>query len=83
MLVYFAILVNLQLNSGGYDVEQGMREAWFSEETGTMDSGVIADEISSEDAIYDWINMTIVQPIFVDPICGDSICDEEREYQYW
>jgi hypothetical protein len=83
MLVYFSILVNLQLNSGGYEVEEGMRGAWFSEETGTVDSGVIVDEISSADAIYDWISKTIVQPVFVDPICGDGFCDEEMEHQYW
>ena len=84
MLFYFSMLVNLQQNSGGFDVEEGMRVAWFSQENGTEDaSGVIVEDVSSVDAIYDWISKTIVQPVFVDPICGDGICDEEMEHQYW
>jgi hypothetical protein len=84
MLLYFTILVKLQQNNGGFEVEEGMRGAWFSQETGTEDtSGVIVEDVSSVDATYDWINKTIVQPVFVDSICGDGICDEGTEHQYW
>lgn len=40
-----------------------------------------AYEFSSTQDIYDWINGTLLDGIYTDPVCGDSICSRPQEFE--
>ena len=33
--------------------------------------------------IWSWINRSLIQNVFTDPICGDGTCDVPQEFQQW
>lgn len=45
-----------------------------------QDGGGIATEVSSPADIYEYLNSTIIQPLWADPVCGDGICDRPIEF---
>ena len=67
-----------------FHLEEGLRGNLFSEATNTVDSqGNIVTSVGGASDIYNWLQSVVVDSIFVDPPCGDGVCDEFGEHMGW
>ena len=81
-ILYLVVLVMQRRPSEAFAVEEAVTGALFSASTQTIDSndGRVAQEMDSTTAFYKWLESSVLRPVFVDPTCGNSICESPEEF---
>jgi len=85
VVLYIGIIGMQRAPGVSFQVEEAIKTALFSERTNTLEwsSGEITINMDSISHIWQWFEATIVDGIFLDPVCGDGICDIPLEYRQW
>lgn len=84
-LLCVAILGMQRTPTQAFMIEKAIEESLFDESTSTVEysSGDIVSSVKSIESVYSWFEEAILNTIFVDPTCGDGICDTPNEYKQW
>lgn len=54
----------------------------FSEESGTVswNDGRVLTKVQDLNTLTSWLENTIIDGVFVDPVCGDGLCEQPQEF---
>ena len=80
--VFLVISVMQSRSEDVFTVTNAHSEFLFSESSGTVSfsDGRIKERIQSLAIVEQWIEKTLIDGVFVDPVCGDGLCERPLEY---
>jgi len=75
--LYLVVLAMQRAPSSAFAVETAVKGALFTVGSDTVDQtdNRIARDIPKASTFYEWLDSNILQTVFIDPTCGDSICE--------
>ncbi|GBG28878.1 Polycystic kidney disease 2-like 2 protein [Hondaea fermentalgiana] len=82
----YVIILGMQRSPPeAFMVEESIKNSLFGESTRTVEysTGEISTTMESSSHIFEWLENSVIKSIFVDPTCGDGICDTPLEYPQW
>ena len=82
LLVFVAIIMLQTRPRETFTAVNTHREFLFSETSGTVQysDGRVTERVAGVDAVKSWIKDTVLDNVFVDPSCGDGLCEAPLEY---
>ncbi|GMH94595.1 hypothetical protein TL16_g12950 [Triparma laevis f. inornata] len=82
MFLFLVIVILQQRAADVYAIGSTHVDFLFSEESGTVswNDGRVLTKVQDLNTLTSWLENTIVDGVFIDPVCGDGLCEQPQEF---